>query len=155
MSDAHAQHNPSHPAQSDSERRRAPRLPTQLSVDATHLDEPHALELRHAGRHTPRFDRVTNLSRRGMCLQSTRRPDIGTHLVLRFELDGEPPVLLIGATRWARVERSIDTDSEPPVVSVGVQLVGGSNLAFACLERALDRAQTTRFGSVATDGDSR
>ena len=155
MSDAHAQHKPSSQECSDSERRRAPRLPTQFSVDATHLDEPHALELRHAGRHTPRFDRVTNLSRRGMCLQSTRRPDIGTHLVLRFELDGEPPVLLIGATRWARVERSVDAGSEPRVVTVGVQLVGGSNHAFACLERALDRAHTASFASVATDDGSR
>jgi hypothetical protein len=148
VSDAHAQ-------QTSHERRRAPRLPTHFSVDATHLDEPHALELRHAGRPVPRFERVTNLSRRGMCLESTRRPDIGTHLVLRFALDGEDPVMLIGATRWARVERNADGNGEPPVVSVGVQLVGGSNHAFACLERALERVHAASSTLVATDGDSR
>jgi len=155
MSDAQTQQNGSSEAQGDRERRRAPRTPTYFEVDATHLDEPHALDLRHAGRAVPRFDRVTNLSRRGMCLESTRRPDIGTHLVLRCTLDEEAPVLLIGSTRWARVERGAGRTDEAPVVTVGVQLVGGSNHAFTRLEQALDRARTTTCASVATVNDSR
>jgi hypothetical protein len=147
--------DPSHAQASGAERRRAERAPTHLCVDATHLDEPHVLELRQAGRATPRIDRVTNLSRRGLCLESTRRPDVGTHLVLRFEFDGERPALLIGATRWTRLAHASANCDAPPVVHVGVQLVGGSNHAFNCLERALDRAREVTCESVATAGDSR
>jgi len=153
VSDPQTAIDPSPVQISDAERRRAERTATHFCVDAPHLDEPHVLELRQAGRAAPRLDRVTNLSRRGLCLESTRRPDVGTHLVLRFDFDGERPALLIGATRWTRVAH--ERGDAAPVVHVGVQLVGGSNHAFTCLERALDRVRAVTCESVATDGGSR
>jgi hypothetical protein len=84
-------------------------------------------------------DETQNLSRRGVCLRCERPPEIGSRVLLQIPLPGEPPVDVVGLTRWARVEFVPGVHGARATAVVGLELLGGAPRALERYDRALGR----------------